>query len=83
MFYFSINISIIIFQGFANIFWFLANSSLGFSICFPIVSGAPGIFTALMGVFIFDEIKGKENYKNLIIAIGVQTTALAFVAASH
>lgn len=49
--------------------WFVANDSLGLSICFPIVTSGPGAVGAAWGVFVFGEITGKRNYAVLASAI--------------
>ena len=37
--------------------WFVANKVLSEAVAFPIVSTGPGIITAILGVFVFHEIK--------------------------
>ena len=36
--------------------WFIANKVLSLAIAFPIISTGPGIITAILGVFVFNEI---------------------------
>ena len=43
--------------GIATACWFVANKVLSEAVAFPIVSTGPGIITAILGVFVFHEIK--------------------------
>ena len=36
--------------------WFIANKVLSLAVAFPIISTGPGIITAILGVFVFNEI---------------------------
>ena len=36
--------------------WFIANKVLSLAIAFPIIAAGPGIITAILGVFVFNEI---------------------------
>lgn len=54
--------------------WFVANKILSEAITFPIVSTGPGIITAILGVFVFHEIKGRRNYIVLVCAMSVTIT---------
>jgi len=51
--------------GIAQCSWFIANGKLGFSIAFPMITTGPGLIAAILGVYVFDEIKGVRNYKVL------------------
>ena len=52
--------------------WFVANEALGFAVSFPMITSGPGFVAALLGVFMFDEIKGRRNF-GFLIAAGVLT----------
>ncbi|XP_065837024.1 transmembrane protein 144-like [Oscarella lobularis] len=41
--------------------WFIANANLTQTISYPIVATAPGLVSALWGIFIFAEIRGVKN----------------------
>lgn len=69
--------------GIANAAFFVANASLSQAIAFPIVSCAPGMLGALLGVTVYKEIKGTRNYFMLTIAciltvIGTFFSGLSF-----
>jgi len=49
--------------------WFVANDALSVSVAFPIITSAPGIVSALWGVFVFGEISGARNHCMLCCAI--------------
>jgi len=51
---------------------FVANGALGFAVAFPMITSGPGFIAALLGVFVFDEIKGSRNVA-FLIAAGVLT----------
>lgn len=51
--------------------WFVANKVLSEAVAFPIVSTGPGIITAILGVFVFHEIRGRRNYVILSCAMSV------------
>ena len=52
----------------ATAFWFVANKVLSEAVAFPIVSTGPGIITAILGVFIFHEIKVRDFYSSYMSA---------------
>jgi len=66
----------------ASTCWFVANRSLDMSIAFPIITSGPGIVSALWGVFVFGEIKGKRNYVMLSGSILLSITGCVLIALS-
>jgi len=42
--------------------WFMANSSLGYTVTFPLAGVGPGIVGSMWSVFVFKEIRGRRNY---------------------
>lgn len=67
----------------ANISWFIANDSLGFSVSFPIITSTPGLIGALWGVTVYGEIKGKKNLLTLAGAFCLTVTAVLMIAFSR
>lgn len=76
-----------IFSGFlwaiAQSFWFLANLKLGFSITFPIISAGPGFVGSLWGIFIYGEIKGRENYIYLVSSFCITIVGIVMIVCAH
>lgn len=62
--------------GVANCCVIIANSSVSQAVAFPISSSGPPIVSALYGVFLYKEIKGKKNYIILIVGFIVALTGL-------
>ena len=62
--------------------WFIANDALSVSVSFPIVTSGPGIVSAMWGVFVFSEIRGKRNYVVLCIAIALALTGCILIGHS-
>jgi len=63
--------------GIANTCWFLANSTLGFTTAFPIITSGPGIVSSIWGVVLFREIKGVKNV--LLLFFGLLLIVLSSV----
>jgi len=61
--------------GVAQCSWFLANGKLGFTIAFPMITTGPGLIAAILGVFVFDEIKGKRNF--IVLSAAFMCTGIA------
>jgi len=49
--------------------WLVANEKLSQAITMPIINRLPGVFAALWSVFYFKEIKGRNNYLILCVAM--------------
>ena len=62
--------------------WFVANDALSVAVAFPIVTSGPGIVSALWGVLVFGEIRGKRNYTFLLIAIVLAVVGCVLIALS-
>lgn len=69
--------------GIACIAWFVANGKLGFSISFPLITSGPGFVGSMYGIFLFNEISGKNNFMILGAAFAITLVGLAFIASSH
>lgn len=67
----------------ANTCWFIANNALDMSIAFPIITSGPGIISALWGVFVFGEIRGRRNYTMLGGSVLLSVTGCVMIAVSH
>jgi glucose uptake protein GlcU len=68
--------------GVAQACWLYANAVLEVSITTPIMTRLPGVITALWGVFLFREIRGRKNYiilvsGTIIVVIGSIFTGLS------
>ena len=69
--------------GIAEISWFIANKSLGFSVSFPIITSGPGFIGSMWGIFYFKEITGVNNLATLGAAFCVTLPGLILIALSH
>jgi multidrug transporter EmrE-like cation transporter len=69
--------------GIAQIGWFQANAALSFVIAFPIITGVPGVLSAILGVVLFGENREPRSLKLLSIIILVQALSLGCIAVSH
>lgn len=69
--------------GIAQIGWFQANSALSFVIAFPIITGVPGVLSAILGVVLFGENRDPRSLKLLCLIILVQALSLGCIAVSH
>jgi len=67
----------------AQVAWFIANSRLGFTTSFPIITTGPGIVASLWGVLVFKEIEGRRNFLVLLTAIGVSILGVVLIALGH
>jgi glucose uptake protein GlcU len=68
--------------GIAQIGWFQANAVLSFVIAFPIITGVPGVLSAILGVVLFGENKDPRSLKLLCLIIFIQALSLGCVAVS-
>jgi len=68
--------------GIAQIGWFQANAVLSFVIAFPIITGVPGVLSAILGVVLFGENKDPRSLKLLCLIILIQALSLGCVAVS-
>jgi len=66
----------------ANTCWFIANNALSFSVSFPLITSGPGIISALWGIFVFGEIKGKRNFIMLGLSMFLSITGCVLIAVS-
>lgn len=67
----------------AQVAWFVANSRLGFTTSFPIITTGPGIIANLWGVLLFKEIEGRRNFTILLCAIAVSIAGVVLIAFGH
>mmetsp|Transcript_18916 Transcript_18916/g.35685 ORF Transcript_18916/g.35685 Transcript_18916/m.35685 type:complete len:378 (-) Transcript_18916:241-1374(-) len=64
--------------------WFMANSSLGYTVAFPLAVIGPGIIGSMWSVFVFKEIRGLKNYLLLCGVFGFAIcTAVCIVMSKH
>jgi len=68
--------------GIADSSWFVANSALSAAISFPIITTGPGVISALLGVFVFKEIRGVRNYVILLCACSCAIAGTVLVGIS-
>jgi len=61
----------------AQVGFFIANTALGFTITFPILATGPGAVGAVLGIFLFGEIKGTKNY--LLLGAALSLTAVGVI----
>jgi len=62
--------------------WFVANSNLGLSVAFPIITTGPGVVASLIGIIFFKEITGSRNFTFLAIAFGLTFAGVICIALS-
>lgn len=67
----------------AEIAWFFANTQLGFTVTFPIISCGPGFVGSFWGIVLFKEITETRDFLVLGAAVLVTVPALIMVALSH
>jgi glucose uptake protein GlcU len=73
----------------AQVSWFLANSYLPLATTFPIIGTGPGAVSALWGVVVYKEIRGKRNFVFLAVAFAltiagiIQVTCALLCRGSH
>mmetsp|Transcript_4372 Transcript_4372/g.8754 ORF Transcript_4372/g.8754 Transcript_4372/m.8754 type:complete len:275 (+) Transcript_4372:394-1218(+) len=62
--------------------WFMANSSLGYTVTFPLAGVGPGIVGSIWSVFVFKEIRGLKNYLLLcgVFGLAICTTICILVS---
>jgi len=60
----------------------LANQSLGLSVNFPIITTGKSLFASLLGVFVFKEIAGTQNYVLLFFALIATSAAVTCIVLS-
>ncbi|KAK3576890.1 hypothetical protein CHS0354_012948 [Potamilus streckersoni] len=60
--------------GIATSSYFVANKVLSEPVSFPIISTGPAIIAALIGLFVFKEIRGKRNLLILLLGFSVTIT---------
>ena len=66
----------------ANTAWFVANGKLSLAVAFPIITSGPGIVSALWGVLVFAEIRGRRNYTFLLLAMALAVAGCVLIALS-
>lgn len=67
----------------ADISWFIANQNLTQTISFPIITTGPGLVASLWGVFVFHEIKGRNNLILLAVAFAISIAGVLLAAMSN
>ena len=60
----------------------MANSCLGFSVSFPLITSGPGFLGAMIGIY-YGEIKGSRNFMVLGLAFTFTVAADICISLSH
>ncbi|EKE40556.1 hypothetical protein ENUP19_0083G0083 [Entamoeba nuttalli] len=62
--------------GIAQVCWFIANSNLPYVVSYPLICAGPGLLSALWGIIVFKEIRGRKNFiyfggATIILLLGI------------
>jgi glucose uptake protein GlcU len=66
----------------AQVSWFIANSYLPLATTFPIIGTGPGAVSALWGVIVYKEIRGKRNFLYLAVAFALTIAGIIQISMS-
>ena len=62
--------------------WFVANTCLGFSVSFPLITSGPGVLSACVGIY-YGEIRGGRNFAVLAAAFAFTVASGISISLSH
>eukprot|EP00941_MAST-03F_sp_MAST-3F-sp1_P001292 g1292.t1 len=68
--------------GAAQVCWTIVQGALPQSVAFPLVTSGPGLVASLVGIFIFEEIKGCRNFCILLVAFFITAASIACIVLS-